>query len=179
MRFMLLQNYAEPASGCPPMNEWSPEDISAHIEFQYVPNQELSDLGELVDAQGLAGPAQARFVVWDGAGTPVVTDGPYPESKELLAGYRSSTSRPWSGPSRSRPGPRRRRRWGVRTRRHEPVRRTSRHQAAPKSSERRDGHGPPLERATEACKSPLAQPGRRPPVWSTMRHSTRLPSATA
>lgn len=88
MRFMLLQNYAEPASGCPPMTEWSPEDIRAHIEFQHVLNNELSDLGELVDAQGLSGPDQAKFVVWDGAGAPVVTDGPYPESKELLAGYR-------------------------------------------------------------------------------------------
>jgi hypothetical protein len=36
----------------------------------------------------LAGPEQAKFVVSDGAGAPVVTDGPYPESKELLAGYR-------------------------------------------------------------------------------------------
>ena len=88
MRFMLLQNYGAPASGCPPMNEWSPEDIKAHIEFQHVLNQELLDLGELVDAQGLSGPDQAKFVVWDGNGAPVVTDGPYPESKELLAGYR-------------------------------------------------------------------------------------------
>ena len=27
-------------------------------------------------------------MVSDGASTPVITDGPYPESKELLAGYR-------------------------------------------------------------------------------------------
>jgi len=45
-------------------------------------------LGELVDAQGLAGPDQARTVVSDGISAPLVTDGPYPESKELLAGYR-------------------------------------------------------------------------------------------
>jgi hypothetical protein len=51
-------------------------------------NRELTDRGELVDAQGLAGPELARFVVWDGVGAPVITDGPYPESKELLAGYR-------------------------------------------------------------------------------------------
>lgn len=88
MRFMLLQNYAEVASGCPPMTEWSPEDIEAHITFQHVLNDELIASGELVDAQGLAGPEQAKFVVSDGVGAPVVTDGPYPESKELLAGYR-------------------------------------------------------------------------------------------
>lgn len=88
MRFMLLQNYGEVESGCPPMTEWTPEDIQAHIEFQRVLNQELLDRGELVDAQGLAGPDQAKFVVSNGVGAPVVTDGPFPESKELLAGYR-------------------------------------------------------------------------------------------
>ena len=88
MRFMLLQNYGEVESGCAPMTEWNPGDIKAHIEFQQALNAELAELGELVDAQGLSGPEQAKFVVWDGAGAPVITDGPYPEAKELLAGYR-------------------------------------------------------------------------------------------
>ena len=88
MRFLLLQNYGQVESGCPPMSEWDPADISAHIAFQQALNAELAGLGELVDAQGLAGPDQARFVTWDGTGAPVVTDGPFPESKELLAGYR-------------------------------------------------------------------------------------------
>jgi hypothetical protein len=88
MRFMLLQNYGEVASGAPPMNEWSPGDIKAHIEFQGTLNDELVASGELVDAQGLAGPDQAKFVVSDGKSAPVITDGPFPESKELLAGYR-------------------------------------------------------------------------------------------
>jgi hypothetical protein len=88
MRFMLLQNYGEVESGCPPMSEWTPDDIKAHIAFQQALNDELAGRGELVDAQGLAGPELARFVVWDGTGAPVITDGPFPESKELLAGYR-------------------------------------------------------------------------------------------
>jgi hypothetical protein len=88
MRFMLLQNYGEVESHCVPMNEWTPGDIKAHIEFQHALNRELTERGELVDAQGLAGPEVAKFVVWDGAGAPVITDGPFPESKELLAGYR-------------------------------------------------------------------------------------------
>ncbi|HSR83319.1 MAG TPA: YciI family protein [Streptosporangiaceae bacterium] len=88
MRFMLLQNYGAVESDCPPMTEWSPADIKAHIDFQQALNAELSQRGELVDAQGLAGPELAKFVVWDGSGAPVVTDGPYPEAKELLAGYR-------------------------------------------------------------------------------------------
>jgi hypothetical protein len=88
MRFMLLQNYGQVGSDCAPMTEWGPEDIKAHIEFQQALNAELAALGELVDAQGLAGPELARFVVSDGISAPVITDGPYPESKELLAGYR-------------------------------------------------------------------------------------------
>jgi hypothetical protein len=70
------------------MTEWTPGEVKAHIEFQQVMNQELIDLGELVDAQGLAGPNAAKFVVSDGSGVPVITDGPFPEAKELLAGYR-------------------------------------------------------------------------------------------
>jgi hypothetical protein len=88
MRFMLLQNYGGVESECLPMSEWTPEDIKAHIDWQKAMNEELAGTGELVDAQGLAGPEQAKFVVSDGVAAPVVTDGPYPESKELLAGYR-------------------------------------------------------------------------------------------
>jgi hypothetical protein len=88
MKFLLLQNYAS-GIGCDvPMSEWAPEDIKAHIDFQHTVNQELLDKGELVGAEGLAGPDLAKFVTFDGVGTPVVTDGPFPEAKELLAGYR-------------------------------------------------------------------------------------------
>lgn len=88
MRFMLLQNYGEVESHSPPINEWAPEDIKAHIDFQIALNDELTKSGELVDAQGLAGPDQAKYVVSDGVSAPVITDGPYSESKELLAGFR-------------------------------------------------------------------------------------------
>ena len=88
MRFMLLQNYGELESGCAPMTEWTPADIRAHIDFQHALNKELIERGELVDAQGLAGPELVKFVVSDGVNAPVITDGPFPETKELLAGYR-------------------------------------------------------------------------------------------
>ncbi len=87
-KFLLLQNYAGGAGCTEPMADWAPEDIEAHIAFQHALNKELSDKGELVDAQGLAGPELAKFVTSDGVSAPVVTDGPFPESKELLAGYR-------------------------------------------------------------------------------------------
>lgn len=86
MRFMLLQNYA--VEGIVPMSQWSPQEIQEHIRCQLRINGELTERGELLDAQGLAGPRQAKFVTCDGIGAPVVTDGPFPESKELLAGYR-------------------------------------------------------------------------------------------
>jgi hypothetical protein len=88
MRFMLLQNYAGGENCDVPMGHWAPEEIQAHIDYQRALNAELTERGELVDAQGLTGPQLAKFVVHDGLGTPVVTDGPFPESKELLAGYR-------------------------------------------------------------------------------------------
>lgn len=86
MKYMLLQGYA--VDGVPPINTWTPEEIKAHINFQIQLNQELTDNGEFVDAQGLAWPDQAKIVVSDGQGLPVITDGPFPESKEFLAGYR-------------------------------------------------------------------------------------------
>jgi hypothetical protein len=65
-----------------------PEDIRAHIRFMKDLNAELRASGELVDAQGLAPPDQTRLVrARAGGGPPVVTDGPFAEAKEFLAGY--------------------------------------------------------------------------------------------
>jgi hypothetical protein len=88
MKFMLLQAYGGVPADVPPMTEWTPEEIDAHITYQKDLNAELSERGEFVDARGLSAPELAKFVVSDGNGAPVVTDGPFPESKELLAGYR-------------------------------------------------------------------------------------------
>ena len=85
MRFMLIQFYA-PIQGVGPMSTWTPEEIQAHIDGQKQLNAELRECGELVDAQGLS--PDAQVVVSDGAAAPVVTDGPFAESKELVAGYR-------------------------------------------------------------------------------------------
>ncbi|PRY31673.1 YciI family protein [Umezawaea tangerina] len=85
-KFMLLMSYAR-IEGVEPITSWAPGDIKAHIDFQHALGQELTDKGELVDGQGLAGPELARIVVFKGEGAPVVTDGPFPEAKEFLAGY--------------------------------------------------------------------------------------------
>ncbi len=89
MKFMLLQDYGGiQRKDVPVMSEWTPEAIEAHITFQKDVNAELKERGEFVEAQALSTPDLAKFVVSDGAAAPTVFDGPYPESKELLAGYR-------------------------------------------------------------------------------------------
>ena len=88
MRFMLLQYYGPVGSDAAPMDQWSEADVKAHIDFQIELNKELAALGELVDANALSRPEEAKVVTSDGVRAPVITDGPYPETKELIAGYR-------------------------------------------------------------------------------------------
>jgi hypothetical protein len=88
MKFMLLQNYERTEVATEWISAWPPEDAAAHIEFQRRMNDRLTESGELVEAQALTAPELAKFVVHDGVGAPVITDGPFPEGKELLAGYR-------------------------------------------------------------------------------------------
>ncbi|MEU6685809.1 YciI family protein [Streptomyces sp. NPDC046832] len=66
---------------------WSEEDIKTMFAYMGAINDDLSESGELVDAQGLAEPAQTRHVTLGDDGKAVITDGPYGETKELLAGY--------------------------------------------------------------------------------------------
>jgi hypothetical protein len=69
------------------INNWTPEEFKAHIGFMQRLNQELTEAGEFVGAEGLAPPGQARVVRAGKQGVPAVTDGPFPETKEFLAGY--------------------------------------------------------------------------------------------
>lgn len=66
---------------------WSEKDLRAMFAFMQEINDDLAESGELVDGQGLAEPRQTRFVSLGEDGRPVITDGPYGETKELLAGY--------------------------------------------------------------------------------------------
>lgn len=70
-----------------PMEEWKPEEIEAHLDYYRALNEELRANGELVGGEILAGPNLAKIVTSDGTGAPVVTDGPFQEFKEWLAGY--------------------------------------------------------------------------------------------
>lgn len=64
----------------------SPDEVAAmHAHMEKI-HQELAESGELVDGNGLAAPVHARRVQLRN-GAPVITDGPYPETVEVLAGY--------------------------------------------------------------------------------------------
>src|SRR5213075_2037562 len=62
------------------------KDLQAHIAFMVGLNKELRQSGELVSAEGLSFPDQAKLVRASKDGLPI-TDGVFPESKEFLAGY--------------------------------------------------------------------------------------------
>jgi hypothetical protein len=86
MRYMLMM-HAPRGTGEFQVNNWTPEDFKAHIAFMHRFNAQLTAAGELVGAEGLAPPGQARIVRAGKDGTPAITDGPFPETKEFLAGY--------------------------------------------------------------------------------------------
>jgi hypothetical protein len=86
MRFMMMM-HAPRGSGDWAVMGWSPEDLQAHIGFMKRFAEELQKSGEWVDGQGLASPSEARVVRAGADGAPIVTDGPFPEAKEFLAGF--------------------------------------------------------------------------------------------
>jgi hypothetical protein len=65
---------------------WSGADFAALGEFMASFNSELAESGELVETRGLVAPVHTRRIRLEG-GVPVVTDGPYAETEEVLAGY--------------------------------------------------------------------------------------------
>jgi hypothetical protein len=87
MKYMMMMHAPRAGWKDAGIGTWPPEDIKAHIGFMMQFNKELKDAGEFVDAQGLALPGQARIVRAARGGAPEVTDGPYPEAKEFLAGF--------------------------------------------------------------------------------------------
>jgi len=85
-RYMMLVNF-DGGTVEAPMDRWKPEEVEAHMDYYRALNRELRETGELVDVQALAGPDLAKIVTSDGLTAPVVTDGPFQEFKEWLAGY--------------------------------------------------------------------------------------------
>src|SRR4051794_39021286 len=83
MKYILMMNTMGRGQGVP---DWAKTDLQAHIAFMKSLIQELRDSGELVLAEGLSFPDQAKLVRAGEDGLPI-TDGVFPESKEFLAGF--------------------------------------------------------------------------------------------
>ncbi|HET6763072.1 MAG TPA: YciI family protein [Longimicrobiaceae bacterium] len=85
MKYMLMM-HAPRGTGEYQVSDWKPEEFQAHIAFMHEINRELVEAGELAGAEGLASPGEARLVRGGANGEPV-TDGPFAETKEFLAGF--------------------------------------------------------------------------------------------
>jgi hypothetical protein len=91
VKYMILtyasqQNYEEMVGNPSAGPAWTPEDYAAIGTFMRALNQDLLDSGELVETRGLSAPVHTRRITVR-QGAPVVTDGPYAEAEEVLAGY--------------------------------------------------------------------------------------------
>ncbi|MBN1093251.1 hypothetical protein JKP75_12205 [Blastococcus sp. TML/M2B] len=86
-KYLLLKHYrgGPTAPGFEPMDRWSPEEITAHIRYMDEFADRLRENGEFVGEQALA--PDGLWVRYDGEGRPPVTDGPFAETKDLIAGF--------------------------------------------------------------------------------------------
>ena len=88
-KYLILKHYRggpEPHHPFPPMDQWAPQDVEAHIAFQHHVNEMLKERGEWLDAQALA-PTRTWVRYGGPDAAPVTTDGPHPETSDLIAGY--------------------------------------------------------------------------------------------
>jgi hypothetical protein len=85
-RYLIGVNFT-PGADETPIDEWTREEVAAHLDYYRVLTAELEASGELVQSTILTGPDLAKIVRSDGRSAPVVTDGPFQEFKEWLAGY--------------------------------------------------------------------------------------------
>lgn len=85
-KYMLIVDF-QPGVEETPMEEWQPEEVEAHLAYYAALNRELVATGELIQTEILTGPDVAKLVTSDGITAPVVTDGPFQEFKEWVAGY--------------------------------------------------------------------------------------------
>ena len=88
-KYLLLKHYRggpEPYLPFPPMDQWDPEDVDAHMAFLHEVRRVLEERGEFVDARALT-PTQTWVRYGGPDAAPVVTDAPHPETSDLVAGW--------------------------------------------------------------------------------------------
>lgn len=86
-KYLMLKHYkmAPEYMQYTPMDQWAPDEVDAHISYMNDFAARLKETGEFVDSQALS--PEGTFVRFDGEDRPPVTDGPFPETKDLIAGW--------------------------------------------------------------------------------------------
>jgi hypothetical protein len=86
-KYLLLKHYrgAPAPVNAVPMDKWTPDEVEAHIRFMNDFAGRLEGSGEFIDGQALS--PDGVWVRYDGEGRPPVTDGPFAETKDLIAGW--------------------------------------------------------------------------------------------
>ena len=88
-KYLLLKHYRGGPKQRPnaelSMDKWTPDEVTAHIEFMQQFADDLAERGEYVGGEALS--PEGTFVRYDGEGNPPVTDGPFAETKDLIAGW--------------------------------------------------------------------------------------------
>ena len=85
MKYLLMMHTPR-GTGEYEYHQWTPKDWEAHMDYLRALNRGLTESGELVEIQALTPPTEAKLVRAGRKGTPS-TDGPFPETKEFLAGF--------------------------------------------------------------------------------------------
>lgn len=86
-KYLFLKHYrgAPAAVNDVPMSQWTSAEFNAHVQYMHDFAKRLEDSGEFVDGQALA--PDGVFVRYDGEGRPPLVDGPFAETKDLIAGW--------------------------------------------------------------------------------------------
>ena len=86
-KYLLLKHYrgAPVPDGFVTMDQWTPEEVAAHIQYMRDFAARLEATGEFVGESALA--PEGSWVQYGGEGRPPVTDGPFAETKDLIAGW--------------------------------------------------------------------------------------------
>lgn len=86
MKYMLLMHANKQGWDDMPKT-WSQQDLEVMVKYMRELDEDLKDSGELVETRGLTGPDQMKTLQAQEDGEPIITDGPFSETKEVLAGY--------------------------------------------------------------------------------------------
>jgi hypothetical protein len=87
-KYLVLKHYRggpAPVVDVDPMDQWTPDRVDAHVQWMRDFATKLQETGEFVEHQALS--PEGTFVRYGGAGRPAVTDGPFAETKDLIAGW--------------------------------------------------------------------------------------------